>query len=199
MVSSKCGHLRNEYTGSREYFVLRKGVLKIFQDRKGEPITSVHLTHSGEVNLLPDNILEVRTQAPYSTEYILQAQSRQDAEDWYNVFQRCIVEERDKMQQYVERLKEGSSLYKYNYSNSKRMRRHFWVNDEGDEVRWAKAKTADDFQKVELRECIGMIYGPMTTTFMRCENVEDPSCTCFSLLFMGRTLDLAAQGEMIDA
>merc|ERR1712118_379916 len=34
---------------------------------------------------------------------------------------------------------------------------------------------------------------------MRCENIEDPSWTCFSLLFMGRTLDLASQGETIDS
>merc|ERR1711907_716676 len=109
------------------------------------------------------------------TEYILEARDKEDAQEWYNAFQRCIDEERQKHDRHVERLQEGSSLYKYNYSNSKRMRRHFWVNDEGTEVRWAKAKCTDDFQKVELAECIGMIYGPMTTTFMRCENIDDPS------------------------
>ena len=38
--------------------------------------------------------------------------------------------------------------------------------------------------------------GPMTTTFQRCDHREDPDWACFSLLFTGRTLDLAVAGDL---
>eukprot|EP00429_Kryptoperidinium_foliaceum_P088141 CAMPEP_0176191500 /NCGR_PEP_ID=MMETSP0121_2-20121125/4491_1 /TAXON_ID=160619 /ORGANISM="Kryptoperidinium foliaceum, Strain CCMP 1326" /LENGTH=768 /DNA_ID=CAMNT_0017530165 /DNA_START=144 /DNA_END=2450 /DNA_ORIENTATION=+ len=36
----------------------------------------------------------------------------------------------------------------------------------------------------------------MTTTFQRCSSLDDASWTCFSLLFMGRTLDLAVGSDL---
>ena len=36
----------------------------------------------------------------------------------------------------------------------------------------------------------------MTTTFQRCDSREDPDWACFSLLFTGRTLDLAVAGDL---
>ena len=47
------------------------------------------LAHSGEVNLLHDGVLEVRSHAPYSWEYVLTANSEADAEAWYDLFQVC--------------------------------------------------------------------------------------------------------------
>lgn len=44
---------------------------------------------------------------------------------------------------------------------------------------------------MSLRDSKGLILGPMTTTFRRCENLEDPPWSCFSILFQDRTLDLA--------
>ncbi|CAJ1338896.1 unnamed protein product, partial [Effrenium voratum] len=38
---------------------------------------------------------------------------------------------------------------------------------------------------------VGIIFGPMTTTFQRCASLEDPVWCCFSILFPDRTLDLA--------
>merc|ERR1712190_264922 len=33
-------------------------------------------------------------------------------------------------------------------------------------------------------------------TFQRCTSIEDPAWSCFSLLFMGRTLDLTVSGDL---
>jgi len=60
---------------------------------------------------------------------------------------------------------------------------------------WGRAKD-EDTQSVNLRECIGITYGPVTTTFQRCHTLEDPAWSCFSLLFMGRTLDLTVNHEV---
>ena len=91
----------------------------------------------------------------------------------------------------------GAQLVKYNYSNYKRTRRLFWISETGEELRWGKVKSGTDFSKVELKDCIGIIYGPVTTTFVRCTDKQDQPYCCFSLLFMGRTLDLATYGDMI--
>merc|ERR1712032_209764 len=87
-------------------------------------------------------------------------------------------------------------MHKYNYSNSKRSRRFFWIALDGSQVSlsWGRSKN-EDTQSVNLRECIGIMYGPMTTTFQRCTNLEDPPWSCFSLLFMGRTLDLTVTSD----
>ncbi|CAJ1388113.1 unnamed protein product, partial [Effrenium voratum] len=59
----------------------------------------------------------------------------------------------------------------YNYSNSKRMRRHFWVDLQKVELCWAKAK-GEEPQSMSLRDSVGIIFGPMTTTFQRCASLE---------------------------
>lgn len=41
--------------------------------------------------------------------------------------------------------------------NSKRSRRFFWVQK--DELRWGRAKTDTDSQNVNLKECLGIVYG----------------------------------------
>lgn len=100
------------------------------------------------------------------------------------------------MKGLLEHLHGGCTMHKYNYSNSKRSRRFFWVTDDGLELRWGRSKDdTTEAQQVNLRECVGIIYGPMTTTFQNCPNREDPDWSCFSLLFMGRTLDLAVSGD----
>lgn len=78
--------------------------------------------------------------------------------------------------------------------NSKRSRRFFWVEKE--QLCWGRARTDAEIQNVKLRDCLGIVYGPMTTCFQRCESREDPDWACFSLLFTGRTLDLAVPGDL---
>eukprot|EP00434_Breviolum_minutum_P042063 symbB.v1.2.037422.t1/scaffold5521.1/size26208/2 len=89
-----------------------------------------------------------------------------------------------------------SSIW-YNYSNSKRMRRHFWVDSQKVELCWSKSKAeGEEPQMMSLRDSVGLIYGPMTTTFQRCEQLEDLPSTCFSILFSDRTLDLAVPSRV---
>ncbi len=187
----KRGYLLNDQTGRKEYFVLRGGILRSYKNDRGELVNQIHLAHSGEVNLLHDGVLEIKAHAPYTWEYVLVANSEEDAEAWYDMFQQCIIEAQKKVQNMIELLKGGAQLVKYNYSNYKRTRRLFWINDTGEELRWGKQKSVSDFSKVELKDCIGIIYGPVTTTFQRCLEKQDSADCCFSLLFMGRTLDLA--------
>ncbi|CAD7931825.1 unnamed protein product [Amoebophrya sp. A120] len=205
------GYLLNDSTGRKEYFVLRKGVLRSYRNDQGELLKQIHLAHSGEVNLLHDGVLEIKAHAPYTWEYTLVANTEEDAEHWYDLFQSCIIESQKNIQNMIELLRNGAQLVKYNYSNYKRTRRLFWISDAGDELRWGKTKSVTEYSKVDLRDCIGIIYGPVTTTFLRCNagsasaggtssssSSRDESCSCFSLLFMGRTLDLATYGGMID-
>lgn len=189
------GYLLNEYTGSREYFVLRGGVLRIRQSPRGIDSGSVFLAHGSSVTLLANNVLEVRSRVPYVQEYILAATSEHEAEGWHDAIQASILAEQSKVEKLVSLLENGCTMHKYNYSNSKRSRRYFWVADGGRELCWGRSK-GEDTQKVNLRECIGIIFGPMTTTFQRCSLLDDASWSCFSLLFMGRTLDLAVAGDL---
>merc|ERR1712107_210682 len=91
----------------------------------------------------------------------------------------------------------GGTAYKYNYSNSKRMRRHFWIDAEKVELCWGKSRS-DEPQTMSLKDSVGIIFGPMTTTFQRCATLEDLPWCCFSLLFPDRTLDLAVPGNAIE-
>lgn len=50
---------------------------------------------------------------------------------------------------------------------------------------------------MDLTSCVGIIYGPMTSTFQRCSALEDAPWCCFSLLFPDRTLDLAVAGDAV--
>merc|ERR1719399_1594267 len=109
------------------------------------------LAHSGEVNLLHDGVLEIKSHAPYLWEFCLVASSEEEAEKWYDVFQQCIIEAQKKIQAKIELLKQGAQLIKYNYSNYKRTRRLFWISDAGDELRWGKVKSDSDYSKVELK------------------------------------------------
>jgi len=189
------GYLLNEYTGIREYFVLRGGVLRIRQSPKGRDTGSIYLAHGSQVTLLANHVLEVHSRVPHVHDYILAAVNEHEAEGWHDAIQASIHQEEAKMQKLQQFLETGCTIHKYNYSNSKRSRRYFWVATNGRELCWGRTK-GEDTQKVNLRECIGIIYGPMTTTFQRCSHIEDPSWTCFSLLFMDRTLDLAVAGDL---
>ena len=189
------GYLLNEYTGSREYFILRGGVLRVRQSPRGPDTGSVYLAHGSGVKLLANCVLEVSSKVPYVQEYILAATSEREAEGWHDAIKASITSEQLKMQKLMELLENGCTMHKYNYSNSKRSRRYFWVGDGGKQLCWGRSK-GEDTQSVNLSDCIGIIYGPMTTTFQRCPTLEDSAYTCFSLLFMGRTLDLTVAGDL---
>mmetsp|Transcript_81053 Transcript_81053/g.147924 ORF Transcript_81053/g.147924 Transcript_81053/m.147924 type:complete len:920 (-) Transcript_81053:65-2824(-) len=119
-----------------------------------------------------------------------------EAEAWRD----ALLESRNHFQktgeEYLRFLETGCTAYKYNYSNSKRMRRHFWIDEARVELCWGKSRS-DEPQNMDLRDCVGIIYGPMTTTFQRSNALEDPPWCCFSLLFPDRTLDLAVPNEHI--
>jgi len=192
----KRGFLFNESTERSDFFVLRAGLLRVYDNgSKGKCLKkTIHMAFCSEVNLLPKSVIEVRSSAPYVFEYVLKAASEEEAESWYTVIKKSATHELEKIKSNLERLQTGAPLYKYNYSNSKRTRRQFWITKDGTELCWAKKRDDDEYSRIYISECIGIIYGPMTTTFVRCQSIDDPAHCCFSLLFMGRTLDLATPG-----
>jgi len=192
------GYLSNVFTGAREYIRLRAGVLRIRQTPKGKDTSIVFLGFKCIVTLQAHGVIGITSTVPYAQEYLLSAPSESEAEIWYDDLQASIKEEQTTINGYRELLEGGCSMSKYNYSNSKRSRRYFWVADSGKELCWSRAKgSSEEAQKVSLSECVGITYGPITTTFQRLQDqLQDPTWSCFSLLFMGRTLDLAVCGDV---
>ena len=63
-ANERRGYLLNDGSGKREYFVLRNGVLRAYKSEDGECLHQIMLAHSGEVNLLHDGVLEIKSHAP---------------------------------------------------------------------------------------------------------------------------------------
>jgi len=194
-VLDHSGYLFNEYSKSKEHMVLRAGVLRIRSAPKGSDLAVLYIFAVGtEVTLLANCKLKITCRVPHAQEYLFTASSESDAEVWHDRLQASIKSAEKKTKGLLEHIYNGSTMHKYNYSNSKRSRRFFWVQK--DELCWGRAKSDAEVQNVNLKECLGIVYGPMTTTFQRCESREDPDWACFSLLFTGRTLDLAVAGDL---
>lgn len=194
-VLDHSGYLFNEYSKGKEYMVLRAGVLRIRTGPKGSDLAVLYIFAVGtEVRQLPNCKLQIRCRVPHAQEYLFTAESEAEAEVWHEMLRASIKSAENKTRALLEHIYSGSTMHKYNYSNSKRSRRFFWVQK--DELCWGRAKTDSEVQNVNLKECLGIVYGPMTTTFQRCDHREDPDWACFSLLFTGRTLDLAVAGDL---
>lgn len=194
-VLDHSGYLFNEYSKGKEYMVLRAGVLRIRSGPKGSDLAVLYIFAVGtEVRQLPNCKLQIRCRVPHAQEYLFTAESEAEAEVWHEMLRASIKSAENKIRALLEHIYSGSTMHKYNYSNSKRSRRFFWVQK--DELCWGRAKTDSEVQNVNLKECLGIVYGPMTTTFQRCDHREDPDWACFSLLFTGRTLDLAVAGDL---
>ncbi|CAK9093161.1 unnamed protein product, partial [Durusdinium trenchii] len=194
-VLDHSGYLFNVYSKCKEYIVLRAGVLRIRSGPKESDLAVLYIFAVGtEVALLANSKLQIRCRVPHAQEYLFSAGSESEAEAWHDALRASMKAAEIKTRALLEQINSGSTMHKYNYSNSKRSRRFFWVQK--DELRWGRAKTDTDSQNVNLKECLGIVYGPMTTTFQRCDHREDPDWACFSLLFTGRTLDLAVAGDL---
>jgi hypothetical protein len=82
-------------------------------------------------------------------------------------------------------------LIKFGYSDSNEVKRFFMIR--GSELRWGMDMSDSKYLSVKLNELIGISLGQETTTFKRMVNSREsfyPWC-CFSLIFVGRTLDLS--------
>jgi len=187
--------------GRKEFLVVRRGVLRIFQGpqkARGPATNSVLLAFRCEVKA-QKGALEIRAQFPHESEYVFNAGGKNEAEAWRDEVLKSASESQKRSRARWEFLQQGCTAYKYNYSNSKRMRRHFWIVEENVELCWGKSRN-DEPQTMALTDCVGIIYGPLTTTFQqakRCNALEDAPWCCFSLLFKDRTLDLAVSPEHI--
>lgn len=202
-VPDKRGHLISQASGERELLVLRSGSLRIYgavpdQSRKLVPDSIILLSQRCEISVQAGNCLQIRAHVSFDVEYTFKAPSKDVAEEWRVCIEDAIVCGAEKLRSYYEFLSKGSIAYKYNYSNSKRMRRHFWVDEERAQLCWGKARNDEERQTMDLKDSVGILYGPMTSTFQRCEQLEDSSWCCFSLLFHDRTLDLAVPGSAIE-
>lgn len=199
--AEKRGRLVNQATGEDTHLVLRQGTLRIYgcttQRRRRLADCTVQVAYKCEVTVQAGCQLVIDARTPRDAKYVLRAADEADAAAWQKALQVSLTETVARLQRHLQLLAEGSTGYKYNYSNSKRMRRHFWVNESRVELCWGKSK-GDEPQTMDLSDCVGIIYGPETTTFQRCSAMEDPPWCCFSLLFPDRTLDLAVPATIID-
>ena len=95
---------------------------------------------------------------------------------------------------------DGEWMYKYSFSDSRRVKRYFRLEPENGELVWGSSPDDHKYLRVELYEAVGIIYGPLTTTFSRLEGSADApaSYQCFSILFVGRTLDLCTLEDTAD-
>eukprot|EP00971_Amphidinium_carterae_P025788 508851-Amphidinium_carterae.1 len=201
----KRGHLVDVSTGSRDFVVLRRGCLRLYenvpQQKHSFPELEIQVLYKSEVLLQAGGVLQIQTKVPEEASYVFKADSEAEARVWRDAIQKSVASELKQAEKHVQVLAQGTTAYKYNYSNSKRMRRMFWIESAGPELCWAKSKgdpKADDAQRVDLKDCIGLVYGPATTTFKRCLTLEDPSWCCFSLLFGDRTLDMSVPPDYVD-
>ena len=84
-------------------------------------------------------------------------------------------------------------MLKLGFSDSNQVKRFFWLSQDSTELHWGNSSDDSRYLRVRLSEVIGLSFGPVTTTFSRI-SVSDkkllPWC-CFSLIFVGRTLDLS--------
>jgi len=198
----KNGFLTCKRTGDRNYLVLRRGALRIYDapsgQRRGAKLGRVLLAHRCEVRAPPGGCVEIQARLPGGGHHVFSAKSEAEAAAWCKALERDRADAQARLRGHLQRLAPGNTAYKYNYSNSKRMRRHFWVEESQLELCWGKSRN-DEPQKINLKDCRGIIYGPVTTTFLRAGNLEDPPWACFSLMFSDRTMDLAVPGDAIDA
>jgi hypothetical protein len=94
----------------------------------------------------------------------------------------------------------GEWMYKYSFSDSRRVQRFFRLMLHERCLSWGSSPTDDKCLRVDLNEAVGVIYGPQTTTFARLMDTEGApeSFRCFSVLFVGRTLDLCCFDDTAD-
>lgn len=195
----KRGFLKSKDTGTRDLLVVRSGVLHLYEEEEGgkrSAVSSILLAYRCDVSLVQPDTLKIHMHGPYETVYAWQAQDHKEAEAWRDALLESSKDFKQTGEEYLHFLATGCTAYKYNYSNSKRMRRHFWIDEARVELCWGKSRS-DEPQNIDLKDCVGIIYGPMTTTFQRSNALEDPPWCCFSLLFPDRTMDLAVPGEHI--
>mmetsp|Transcript_66089 Transcript_66089/g.158077 ORF Transcript_66089/g.158077 Transcript_66089/m.158077 type:complete len:970 (+) Transcript_66089:62-2971(+) len=200
----KRGYLVDVSVGTRDYVVLRRGHLRVYeglQQKHSFPELEIQALYRCEVSLQQGGVLQIQTKVPEATSFVFKADSEAEARVWRDAIQKSVAAELKQADKHVQVLQQGTTAYKYNYSNSKRMRRTFWIEDAGPELCWAKSKSdpkADDVQRVDLKDCVGIVFGPATTTFKRCATLEDPAWCCFSLLFGDRTLDMSVPADYVD-
>jgi len=198
MAPEKRGTAYDEAAGCSQLLVLRRGALRIFRAasarQRGPPISTIHLAFQCEVQVLSGSRFEVKVTVPYDSTYTFRVSSSTEAEAWSKALADHRSDALKKTDGHLRFLEQGCTAYKYNYSNSKRMRRHFWVDVDRVELCWGKNRSEEP-QTMDLKDSMGIIYGPLTTTFSRCATLEDPAWCCFSLLFPDRTLDLAVPGD----
>lgn len=190
-------------SGKSVLLVLRRGVLRIFpgtqprEKHHGLPLEVIQLLHKSDVVSDAGGALRIRSRIPYEAEHVFEASSEAEGALWLKALTSSRSAGIERLAAHLQFLAQGTTAYKYNYSNSKRMRRHFWVEASAAELRWGKTRTDESPQSMDLTSCVGIIYGPMTSTFQRCSALEDAPWCCFSLLFPDRTLDLAVAGDAV--
>jgi kinesin family protein C2/C3 len=101
----------------------------------------------------------------------------------------------------VQQLSRGNWLYRVGFSDAAMVKRYFWITEDQRELRWAESRDNSRPLSVILEDVIGMTFGPETTAFSRLVSLQPDAILpwkCFSLIFVGRTLDLCCLQDDAD-
>ena len=83
-------------------------------------------------------------------------------------------------------------MIRVGFNDAEQVRCYLRVSDDMTELHWSTSPTGDRTVLISLREVVGMSFGAETTAFTRVLST-DRLCVpwkCFSLIFVGKTLDL---------
>jgi hypothetical protein len=95
-------------------------------------------------------------------------------------------------------LTRGAWADKFGYSDGRVLRRFFWYEALTHTLHWG-TKTRDQLSlRVCLDDVVGVLFGPMTTSFRRAslDGMNYLPWRCVSLMFVGRTLDLCFEEDV---
>jgi hypothetical protein len=100
----------------------------------------------------------------------------------------------------LQRLKKGDSMTKY-YDGGATRKRHFYVSDDGSELRWCSTKFKGISRKIVknsslvLAEVRGIVFGPRTERFSQYDWLKSHPYNCFSIICERRTLDIECKNR----
>ena len=98
------------------------------------------------------------------------------------------------LSEYRDVILNGDNLVKYSFSDSRAIKRFFWLSSDCSQLCWGTHHGDLKPLTVCLEEVVGVVFGPSTTTFSRLSDPVLPWC-CFSLIFVGRTLDISTVSD----
>lgn len=197
----KRGFLIDVETGVEVMCVLRNGVFSIHPKKRSKSASKprhIYLVLSCKLCGEGHSDFVIESLRPIQEILRFRAVNTEEQESWMDTIDKGILWERSKEAKTLTLLQAGAPMYRYQMGRAP-VRRFFWLSANVHELCWTNSVHAsgpnESCNKEDLREAEGIVFGPLSHGFLRASSLEHPSYFCFSILFKGRTLDLAVVGE----